>query len=192
MQPRYIPFVQQPYCCVPACIQTVLYKNNIPLKSQEEIGNALGLRVKLERAHLFENVSTEEPATGVWGTQVGNPDYDINEKFDDLGIPMKVEIKHIKEIGSPDELREMLQEIENEDGDALVCFRYGSLWDDGSSSGHVNVFDQIVDGKIRLVDPAIEVPKFRMVEVDKLYKAMVEHEAAVSPGLWLFSPKITN
>lgn len=189
MRSRYIPFVQQPYCCVPACIQMILYKNNIPLKSQEEIGNALGLRVKPERAHLFENVSTEEPETGIWGTQVGNPDYDVNEAFEDLGIPMKFEVRYAKKIGSPNELKEILQEIENANDDALVCFKYGSLWDDGSSSGHVNVFDRIVNDKIRLVDPAIEVPKFRMVEVKKLYKAMVEHQAAVSPGVWIFSPK---
>jgi len=189
MKSRYIPFTQQPYCCVPACIQMVLYKNDLPLKSQEEIGNALGLRVRPESAHLFENVSTQEPKTGIWGTQIGNQRYEINDAFKNLGIPLAVTIQHIKDIKSADELEKMLYEVEQTGGDALVCYKYGVLWNTDSNSGHVSVFDRIIDGKIRLVDPEQQVPKLRLNDAGRLYEAMVEHKAAAVPGVWIFSSK---
>lgn len=65
MKSRYIPFTQQEYCCVPACIQMVMYKNSIPLVSQEDIGNALGLTVPEEDAYLFKSPQTgEKPRAG--------------------------------------------------------------------------------------------------------------------------------
>ncbi len=42
---RYIPFSQQPYCCVPTSIQMVMYRHNIPLVPAEELGYHLGLTV---------------------------------------------------------------------------------------------------------------------------------------------------
>ena len=167
----------------------VLYKNNLPLISQEEIGNALGLRVKPEAAHLFEKVSTEEPKSGIWGTQIGDPKYEINNAFKNLGVPLIVTIQHIRDIDSSDELKKILGEVEQTNGDALVCYKYGVLWGNDSTSGHVNVFDRIIDGKIRLVDPEQQVPKLRLTDTNQLYEAMVEHKAATMPGVWVFSPK---
>src|SRR5581483_7002705 len=108
MESRYIPFTQQPYCCVPACIQMVMYKNEIPLQPQEDIGYELGLTVPEESAHLFKRVHTEPPKTGIWGTQIGESKYDINAAFKRLKIPMEVTIKHISEIESPQALNEQL------------------------------------------------------------------------------------
>jgi hypothetical protein len=69
---RYIPFTQQPSCCVPTCIQIVMYRHDIPLRPAEEIGYHLGLVVSPDRSKLFSNVRTaaEAPSSAGYGIQL--------------------------------------------------------------------------------------------------------------------------
>jgi hypothetical protein len=163
----------------------IMYKNGIPLRSQEDIGHELGLTVPLESATLFHKVHTERPASGLWGTQIGETKYEINGALKRLGIPLNARIEHINEIKSPANLENALRQIEKTDGDALVCFKYGTLWDTESASGHVCVFDRVADNQIHLVDPGQQVPKLRTVSPDKLYESMVQHTTATFPGIWI-------
>lgn len=167
----------------------VMYKNNLPLISQEDIGYELGLTVPAESAHLFQRVRTEKPASGLWGTQIGDEKYEINSVLAQLQFPLKVDIKHVDSIGSSEELLELLKQVEQTNGDALVCFKYGKLWGTDSTSGHVCVFDKVIEGRIILVDPGQETPKLREVEPKELYASMVAHASAVFPGLWIISSK---
>jgi hypothetical protein len=133
---RYVPFTQQPACCVPTCIQMVMYKNDIPLIPSEEIGYPLGLIVH------------------------------------------------------GDDLRKILEQVEVANSDALLCFNHGALVDDKDKDwGHVVVFDRVIDGKIRIVDPSPEHPKWRLVGVEKMFGAMQEHGVARSGGVWLIEKK---
>ena len=74
---KYVPITEQPYCCVPACIQMILLRRGIPLKSQEEIGYNLGLIVPQRYKNLFGKVRTGKRPKDGWGTQTGKLIYSL-------------------------------------------------------------------------------------------------------------------
>lgn len=87
---RYIPFTQQPSCCVPTCIQMVMYRQDIPLLAAEEIGHHLGLTVPPERSALFYGDVETEVSDGfpLGGIRSHLPEYHPNAAFARLGIPL--------------------------------------------------------------------------------------------------------
>lgn len=184
---RYIPFTQQEYCCVPTCIQMVMYRHSVPLIPAEKIGYELGLIVPPDREHLFYNVRTSKkrPPSG-YGTRIYVPKYEPSAAFKRLKIPLKFEINPITQFKFPNELRKTLKEIEDRDLDVLVCFHYGTLANDSEKDyGHVCVFDRIYDQNIRIIDPSPKHPKWRNVKTEKMFKAMIAHGEKRSAGLWI-------
>lgn len=185
MKHRYIPFVQQPYCCVPACFQAIMYKHGLPLLPQEELANELGLVVPEADTHMFNNVrSGQKPSSG-WGTQVQKEEYSPNRVFRKLGIQLKFRIVSNKDLGGPAGLKNLLHEIEISDQDALLCFDYGNLWNTQSNGGHVCVFDRIKGNQVYIIDPERNVPKYRATTIDKLFDAMDSHGEYNAAGVWI-------
>lgn len=185
---RYIPFTQQASCCVPTSIQMVMYKLGIPLLPAEEIGWNLGLVVRPEDGYLFYNARTSDiPPSAGYGTRIYEPGFDLNTAFKNMDIPLSFELKPIQEISSPNELSEILNKVEAENENALLCFNHGALVDDNTRSwGHVVVFDRIIDGGIRIIDPSPTHPKWRIVKPEKMFEAMVEHgKKKTASGIWL-------
>lgn len=183
---RYIPFTQQPSCCVPTSIQMVMYKNGIPLIPAEELGYHLGLVVHPDKAHFFYNVRTSPtPPSAGYGTRIYESEFEPNAVFKKLGIPLSLKVHGIKNMSSPDDLLAKLAEAEKKDRDVLFCFNHGALTDEDKDWGHIVVFDRIVDGQLRIVDPAPEHPKWRLVTVDKMYHAMKVHsQRKTASGIW--------
>jgi len=186
---RYVPLTQQPYCCVPTCIQIVMYKNGIPLVPAEEIGYHLGLVVSPEDAKFFYKVRTAEtPPPAGYGTRIYDKEFEPNVALKNLRIPLALSVKQIGDIDSADDLLRLLEEVEAKNGDVLMCFNHGALVDDDSKNwGHVCVFDRLEDGKIRIIDPSPEHPKWRTVEVLKMYDAMQKHGVKNAAGLWFMA-----
>ena len=183
---RYVPLTQQRWCCVPTCIQIVMYRHNIPLVPAEVIGYHLGLTVPQEDLQYFWNGRTgEEPVAG-WGTQISKPEYSPNAAFEKLKIPLKMELMLIDGFADEDEFREYLGGVEDSDKDVLVCFDYGTLYDTDYHSGHVCVLDRVYleRGKMRLIDTEYKSPKWREIEIDKMFKAMKTHGNLKSGGFW--------
>lgn len=183
---RYIPFTQQSACCVPTCIQMVMYRHNIPLLSVEELGYYLGLIVHPDRARLFYNVRTseEKPPAG-YGTRIYLSEFEPNAVFRKLKIPLNFTKKLINKFGSQKELIVYLQTAESDDKDVLLCFNHGALIDDPSKDwGHVCVFDRIIGDKIRIIDPSPDQPKWRVISVEKMFNAMKKHGEKRSGGFW--------
>jgi len=183
---RYVPLTQQPYCCVPTSIQMVMVKNGIPLVPAEEIGYHLGLVVHPNDAKLFYKVRTSEtPPPAGYGTRIYDPEFAPNAAFKRLNIPLKHTIHPITEIASADELLNILKEVETKDGNVLLCFNHGVLvGDETRNNGHVVVFDRIIDGQLRIIDPSPNHPKWRNVEADRMFEAMQRHGVQKSAGLW--------
>ncbi|MCL5431908.1 MAG: hypothetical protein M1484_02275 [Patescibacteria group bacterium] len=183
---RYIPLTQQPACCVPTCIQMIMYRHNIPLIPAEELGYHLGLIVHPDRKRLFHNVrtSTKKPAGG-YGTRIYKLAFEPNTAFKKLGIPLTFALKPITQFRSKDELYRYLQTMEERDKDVLLCFHHGALVDDPSKDwGHLCVFDRLVENKIRLIDPGYEAPKWRLVSMQKMFEAMRKHGVKQAAGCW--------
>ena len=167
----------------------IMYKNNIPLVSQEVIGNALGLTVPKEDAFLFENPRTGKRPVAGWGTQIYNSEFSPNVAFDNLHIPLSMELHLIDEFNSVEQIGEFLARNEHANADILVCYDYGTLFSTDLHIGHVNVFDSYNQGSgvVRLVDPEQRVPKYRQVKIEKLFSALIAHGNEKSGGFWEFA-----
>jgi len=167
-----------------------MYRNDIPLRSAEEIGYHLGLVVPPERSNLFYNVqtATEAPAAG-YGIQT-EPD----AAFTPLNIPLSLKVEPIKDFSSAEELLERLREIERDDLDVLVAFNLGALLDDVSleEAHHACVFDRIVDERVRLIDPSFYAPKWRIFDAEQLFAAMKKHVSSDWGGIWLLTKTDTS
>ena len=185
---RYIPLAQQPYCCTPTSILIIMQKLGLPLVSQEELGYHLGLTVPPKEKHLFWNarVSDKPPTAAGYGTQIQRPEYNPNMAFKKLEIPLKFTYNLIDKFSSVEEVRTYLRDAERHNRDIIVCFRYGTPHNTDSSSGHANVFDRYLPktDEVRLIDPAVTVPKWRVVPLKRLFDVMKEHGADKSGGFW--------
>jgi hypothetical protein len=170
-----------------------MYRNNIPLRSAEEIGYHLGLVVSPERTELFCNVrtATEKPAAG-YGIQMHLPEFEPNAAFARMSIPLHFAVEPIKDFSSANELLERLRAIESGELDALVAFNLETLLDDSSLNGahHACVFDRIIDGKVRLIDPSFYAPKWRTFDIEQLFLAMQKHVSSDWGGIWLLTSKM--
>jgi hypothetical protein len=187
---RYIPFTQQASCCVPTCIQMVMYRNDIPLRPAEEIGYHLGLVVAPDKSGLFCNVraAVDAPPAG-YGIQMHIPEYNPNAAFARMNIPLDFTKEPIANFSSAEELLERLRTHEQNDRDALFAFNLGALLDDPSLSGahHACVFDRVLDGRVRLIDPSFHAPKWRTFDVEQLFFAMQKHISSDWGGIWLLT-----
>lgn len=180
---RYIPFTQQRYLCVPTCLMMVMYRLGIPLVPAEDIGYALGLTVPEEDLRLFANTRTGERPSAGWGTRIYEPEFEINKVLKNLGIPLSVDVD--TDMPSVGVLREKLEKVQRADGDALVCFDWGILWDlPEQRAGHLCVFDRLEGDGVWLVDPERNSPKYRNVSLEKLFDAIAQHGPHNSAGIW--------
>jgi len=189
---RYIPFTQQQDCCVPTSIQMIMHRNGIPLIPAEELGYHLGLTVSPDAAHLFYKARTSPtpPSAAGYGTQIFKSEYEPNKVFETLGIPLAFSLTLADHISSASDLVEKLNKIEADDNDALLCFNHGVVRGEFKPySGHVAVFDKVIDGKIRLVDASPNQPKWRLVEAELMFDAIKQHGNKSSGGIWLFRKK---
>jgi len=186
MQSRYVPLTQQRYCCVPTSLLMVMYRHGLPLLPQDELGYALGLTVPEEDVSLFSKARTGMKPLSGWGTQIQNPKFEINKVLASLDIPLQVDVR--KDIKSIAELRKMLETIAKKDGDALLCFDYGMLWNEDRRGGHVAVFDHLEGGDVWIVDPLPNVPKLRRASLTQLFRAIDFHGPQNSCGVWVASP----
>ena len=168
----------------------IMYRHRIPLIPAEELGYHLGLVVSPDEKALFYDVRTanDPPSAAGFGTQIYNPEYEPNKVFQKLGIPLEFTLRPAADIGSEAELVEVLQQVEAEDSDALLCFNHGVMRGKYEpNSGHVTVFDRVINGQIRLVDASWRQPKWRLVEPGLLYEAITRHGNENSGGVWHFS-----
>lgn len=181
---KYIPFTQQPYCCVPTCVQMVMYRRGLPLIEQEEIAYELGLTVPESDSHLFHKVRTGKMPSSGWGTQIQEKDYSLQIFFDNYGLQLKFEIKN--SFKNSDELGRYLSKLQGDgDTDVILCFDYGKLWGLNRRGGHVCVLERIAGSEVHIIDPERNVPKRRTVNINSLFKAIDFHGEHNSTGVWV-------
>ena len=182
---KYVPFTQQRFCCVPASLSMVMYRQGIPLIPQEDLAYALGLTVPEDLIDLFGKARTGKKPSAGWGTRINEPEFEINMVLKGLGIPLSINADtHIKIV---DELRTKLQNVQDADGDALICFDYGTLWNEDVNAGHVCVFDHLEGDSVWLVDPLPQAAKLRKTTIAQLLKAIDFHGSHNSCGIWVIT-----
>lgn len=182
---RYVPVKQLLYCCVPACLQIVFAKNHVAQMPQRELAMHLDVRVPPEEAYHFDENHVGNPEDG-YGVPVDTELFRPNDTFEKLDIPLRIDYMTIDTFDNPDALREALSCFEAEDTDIILCMKWSGITDNlDEDHGHVCVFDRIVDGKIRFIDP-YEEDLFRIVSPEKMYDAMTQRGGHKKAGLWIF------
>lgn len=187
---RYLPLTQQEYCCVPTGIQMIMHRHGIPLMPAEELGYHLGLTVPPEDAHLFykPRVAVVPPSDAGFGTQIHFSEYEPNAVFQKIGVPLTFSPRLADDLRDKDALLGELRRIEDEDTDALLCFNHGVVKGEFElHSGHVVVFDRIINGKVRIVDASWKQPKWRLIEPSLLLDAIKLHGNKNFGGVWRFA-----
>jgi hypothetical protein len=165
---KYIPLTQQRYCCVPTCIQMILLRRKIPLKSQEDIGYDLGLIVPKKDRKLFQRVRTGKKPKAGWGTQVEKSIYSINHFFKKNKINLKEQYFFLTD---SEEIEKFLEK-NLKDKDIIVCFNNKALYNKGKNVGHVSIVESIKGNYITLIDPGRNVPKYRKVSLKNYLKPL--------------------
>ena len=183
---RYVPLTQQPYCCVPTCIQIIMLRHSIPLQSAELMAHHMAIVVAPEKKKLFWNLPSMKkcPVSG-YGTKLSE-NLTANPMFKKLKIPLRMNFNLIDSFNGKDELMKYLSKRVKTNKDTIICYDYGTLFNTGRHSGHVCVLDRVdtSKGEVRFIDPESNVPKWRTVKVSKLYKAMKNHGGAYMAGCW--------
>ena len=182
---RYVPMAQQKSCCVPASILIVMYKRGIPLVPQELLGYHMGLTVAPEFRNLFWQPRTGKRPPAGYGTKIYDKRYEPNAIFKKLEIPLRLVLHLIEDFKNEKEIIEFMVNSVKKDKDVLVCFNHGILKGGKSGGGHVCVLDRAYPRKkeVRLIDPSVNQPKWRVVAISKLIKAMKAHTGK-SGGFW--------
>lgn len=185
---RYVPLTQQIYCCVPACLQMIMLKHQIPLVAAEILGHHLGLVVSPHAQDLFYNVATSEhpPAAG-YGTRLHLEAYDPNVALASLGIALHITFHSIHTEAQEQSLRTCFEQAEHHDRDVLLCFDAGTLSGHACHYGHVCVFDRLLAGsptRVQMIDPEPHQPKWRSVLLHDLVRAMMAHRTVNLGGFW--------
>jgi len=186
---RYVPITQQRWCCVPACVSMIMYRHKIPLVYQEELGYHLGLIMPKDELKNYWNARTGLRPPAGYGTQIFKKEYYPDVAFKKLKIPLKMIFHPVDGYKSAEEFKKYLESVEKEDKDVAVCFDYGKMYNHIYVGGHVSLIDRVDFEKdeVRLIDPLYEVPKWRIVKISKLIKAMQFHTSANMGGFWEFA-----
>lgn len=181
---RYIPFTQQYYLCVPTCFQMIMYRHNVPLLPAELIGEELGLVIPEKDKKYFWNATVGEQYISGYGTNITKfPPDDFFKKYK---LPFSFQKFLSNTFKTKKELKDLIEKFLKEDLDILVCFDSGVLEKDSSLTwGHVCLIDKIEDEKIRLIDPDFDAPKWRIVDIEDLYNAVMVHGDKKDGGIWI-------
>lgn len=179
---KYKVIKQEPYTCVPACLQIILDKNNIEYESQKQIGNSLGLILPVEYKDEFNNVRVGVKPEAGYGTQIHKEEYSINNYFKNQNIPLKEEYYFISEIK---DIEAFLNKnlIAN---DIIVCFNNNILFHDGNDYGHVALIEEYKNNRVTLLEVDGDID-FKEIELEELLEAIGKHGKDNRAGFWVIS-----
>ncbi len=185
IKPDYNLIKEKEYCCVPAVLQMIQERRGMVYSSQDEIGYQLGLIVPLEKEYLFTKVRVGEKPKAGWGTQTSIDEFSITNYFKRNGIPLKITIHPIKEI---EKISEFLSMNLKNNHDIILCYNSQLLFVDGDVE-HVSLVQQFESrtGKVVMIDPAINAPVMREVQLSRLEVALRRHDVSNIGGFWVVS-----
>lgn len=185
LTPEYEPRKEKEYCCVPAVLQMVQQRRNIPYTTQDEIGYQLGLIVPKDKAHLFSKIRIGKIPKGGWGTETSKKQYSINNYFSLLKIPLQLRKYRIDK---SKDLSEFIVKNFKNNNDIIVCYNSQVLFHSGDEE-HVSLIESIDTNmeELIIIDPAIGVPNKRKASITHLIEACYSQETKNSYGIWVIS-----
>ena len=143
---KYKIVKQEPYHCVPACLQMIFIRLGLPPLTQEEIGFELGFKEKL-------------------GTQCGKEQFSVSNFFKRRKLPLTFE--YHRQLDKNDLIK--FVKIH----DVIVCFSYGTLYSVTYFDGHASLIDQIDGDYVWLACPYRNT--LEKVTLNNLFDAVKSH-----------------
>ncbi len=162
---KYKLIKQEPFCCVPRCLQMILDRYNITYESQMNIAKELGYR----------NDDKYK------GTQINKESCSIQNYFLNHKIPLKFEYFYITDLVTA---REFL--INNINNDIITCYKRGVMFNKKMDGGHATLVEKIENDIITLIYPEDNLG-YRKVSLENLLKAIEYHGKENMAGFWLIS-----
>lgn len=183
----YKPFAQQPYCCVPATLQWILYRRGFKTFDQGELGAELGLRLPIKGRAMFTHPKikflNKEPKGG-YGTQIEKPQYSIQNFFDRYKIPLK--ISNLYHIDTVAQLKKIIIANLSSNNDTILRYSNKIFKENGQKSyGHFSVicsFDQNT-GLVGIGDP--EEPHFKTATLEDIIFSTSDTIDGVQRGIYI-------
>ena len=175
--PSYKRRLELPYCCVPAILQMVFERRQMPVPEQELIGNELGLIVPEDATHHFSWVRTGTKPQAGWGTQTRSEEFSIQRYFDRHNVPLQLFRYRAANIAT---LNGFLMDHLNQDDDVVVCIDQRKLTEGGDEE-HVALVQGVDGDSVQLVNPAENSQDTHMVSLSQLAGVLIE--------VWIISQK---
>ena len=187
---KYIPLTQQRFCCTPTCVQMIMLRHNIPLVPAELMGAKMGLIVPKDELQYFWNAKTGSKPKAGYGTQIGKKEFNLNSVLRDLKIPLEMTPILVDKFENFNHFMSYVSALDQSKKDILVCYDWGTLFNKDCHNGHVCVLDKIdlKKNEVRIIDPEYKAPKWRIVQLVKLFEAMKFHGNKNMAGFWEFEP----
>ena len=164
---KYRLIKQEPYCCVPRCLQTIFDRNNIKYDSQFEIAKELGFR-------------NDEKYKG---TQVQRDEYSIEKYLKSHNIPLN--FKYIYNLNY-NEVKKLLNTYK--DDDIMVCYKRGIMFGKNLEGGHATIIEKLEKDVVTLLYPE-DKDGYRHVNLRALINAIKCHGKENKAGFWIFIHK---
>ena len=177
---KYRKVIQKPYCCVGACLEMVLNRNNINNNGQVDIACKLGLTVPEEYKDKYPNAIIGEKPEAGFGTQIQKEEFSINKFFKKNNIELREEYHFITDISI---VKKFL--LDNKEYDILICCHCATLYDDPCADwGHMILFERIENNNITILDPSSK-RNYETISLKKLLNAVAIHGANNGEGFYL-------
>lgn len=181
---KYRPFLQMPYCCVPATLQSVFYRRGLDILDQETIGAYLGLRVKKDHLKYFQNPKIQVVNDGEEAmTQILKNEYSIQNLFDKLKYPLKIS----EEIQFSDlqEIDKFLQVKIKEDVDIILRYNNSLFQSNKKGVGHFSLISEYDDKsrEVLILDP--DPPFLKILKLEDLYTSISNKLDGIQRGLYI-------
>ncbi len=177
---KYIKVIQKPYCCVGACIEMILNRNNIVHNGQVDIACKLGLTVPKEYKTIYPNAIFGSKPTSGYGTQIQKEEYSINNFFKINGIDLIEEYYYIT---NENEIKDFL--MKNRENDILICCHCATLYDSPHADwGHMLLFENMENNYVTLLDPSAK-RNYEIISLKKLVNAIITHGKDNGAGFYL-------
>lgn len=164
---KYKLIKQEPYFCVPRCLQMIFDRNNIPYDTQSNIARELGFKEE-------QNYK---------GTQVQIEEYSIENYLKNHNIPLS--FKYVFNLNFI-AVRNLLNE--NKDNDIVVCYKRGIMFGKNLEGGHATIIEKIENDIVTLIYPE-DKNGYRNVTLKSLLNAIECHGKENMAGFWFFKKR---
>jgi hypothetical protein len=179
----YLPEYAERFMCVPACINMILRRRNLPTLSQESIARELDLVVPLELAgrHPWARLSDKEAD---WGVHPQTTQASLSSFFHRHCLPIQELFYRPSSIFGRDYADFIATNLAL-DNDLIVGYDYASVFGAGSHAGHVSLVVGVERERdlIHLVDP--EQPT---AQLTASLEGIVKGSEARRDGFWVIGP----